>query len=1740
MFVDKIKYGPQFVCCVCHKRFFQTGVLACKRSHYVNMSQSDLDFCISDKYVHTCDMTCPKPCNMHVYRGNLNICHTCNSKLIRGAIPAECAGNNLELPPVPEELARLNSIETHLISPNIMFCKYMTLPKTKQRGIRGPVVCVQSRVTESCDKLLPRTGSPGLVQVKLKRKMSYKGHYEYQFVNTNNVTEALVCLKQINIHYEDIEFNQDWINDFSREEPEEQQEDNTIETAAEGTDPPPQDPIEAEHLYENQQHGVYNDTCSMPLDLGQETLDQYLDNVVSVAPAEGNNPVSKLHDHTNEAKCFPTIFVTGTNTFHTPRKFPLTLSKYFKLRLLNADTRCANNQEYLFYADNTLILYNVINCVSIATRKGQFDGITRGNAQDSDGNVLRHVVQFNGGFRFLSPIVGSPAYWQQCKREVFSMIRQLGIPTWFCSFSAADLRWKNLIEALLIQEGRTQTVEHLNWAERCNLLRKNPVVATQMFDYRWHWFLKLVLMSPANPIGKIVDYFCRVEFQARGSPHIHALFWVENAPRIDQNTDQEVTTFIDEYVTCELPQNDPKLAEMVKTLQTHSKHHSKSCRKKKTVCRFKFPRPPSRRTFIKRARQTPICPKCHLKKDDAFCVCPPDDPTRMSKERADRIISDVKEAALSVIDPPKDNAELFARLGITQELYEEAFQVSDGHTCIILKRELSDIWTNQGNWFLLFCWEANIDIQYVVDGFACAVYMVTYISKSETEVGWLLANAHKEALEGNQSAKDAMQKMGNLYVQNREVSAQEAAYRVTGMHLKEFSRKVSFIPTGDNIVRLTKPIKQLENSSSEDIWMTNITDRYINRPDDSTFSDMCIAVFVSEYRVLCKGQTSRNPILLQNSMGAITKRIRTQPAVIRYARFSQTEHPELFYQSLLQLFLPYRVESDLMPPPFTAFEQFYTHGQIVLSNGSVCSVKSVVDANRNRFDKHTEDLETLCNEVSINANLEDAWSALCPVQQLERLEDKEEGVEMAGEDHADFAEIPELAIPTDGIQSSINPFEKTKTLTRQEGLNLIRSLNEQQMAIFTQIRHWCLQKINNQNPEPLHTFITGGAGTGKSHLIRAIQYEATRLLAPLCSTPDGVSVLLTAPTGIAAYNLKAATIHSSFSIGMDCRLPYVPLGEEKINTLRVQFQDVHILIIDEVSMVSHNLLLYIHGRLRQIKQTDDSPFGNVSVIAVGDFYQLPPVKGKPLYDTRVGYNLWQELFHIAELTTVVRQQDTTFADLLNRLRTRSRDTPLLPEDEAILQSRVTGQTSTALHIFPTNPQVQYHNLEQVQRICPDYITVTAQDYSYSKKTGKLIEFTDGVVKTKHTSLLDELPVGVNARVMLIKNVDVADGLVNGICGTVTHIDNPPNRRLPLAIYVKFDDDKIGAQKRSRTVTPPGLTGSTRIEPVEDQANKKGEKRRQFPLKLAWACTVHKVQGLTVDAAVVCLEQTFTAGQAYVALSRVRSLEGLIIQKFQPKKIYCNSKVRPALDTMLPFMFTGPSLDIHETQVFNLFFMNVQGLPQHVSDLQSCMQKFHPHCIAVTETWLTERSHHQSNSIAGYHFHSQTRSLAYQSSRHPALVNLRTQEHGGVGIYCQDGYSYDTVSLQNTNLECLAKHFTEHDILIAVIYRPTSYPMTVFKQNLNTLVNWLDSNYNHIAIVGDFNDDILKSSSLCNFMQKKGFVQCVISPTTETGTLIDHMYLKSSQFEVDTFVVPTYFSDHEGIACCFKHKITTAN
>ncbi|XP_050409728.1 uncharacterized protein LOC126824539 [Patella vulgata] len=379
-------------------------------------------------------------------------------------------------------------------------------------------------------------------------------------------------------------------------------------------------------------------------------------------------------------------------------------------------------------------------------------------------------------------------------------------------------------------------------------------------------------------------------------------------------------------------------------------------------------------------------------------------------------------------------------------------------------------------------------------------------------------------------------------------------------------------------------------------------------------------------------------------------------------------------------------------------------------------------------------------------------------------------------------------------------------------------------------------------------------------------YEASRLLARISDSPDDTTVAVTCPTGVSAFNISSSTctIHSLFSIPIHFKLLYIGLSSDKVNTLRSKLGNLEILIIDEISMVDHKLLCYIHGRLRQIKQTPDHvPFGNVSIIAVGDFYQLPPVKGRALYNDNEMVNLWQDNFKLVQLTEIMRQRDDlTFAQALNRIRTKKNSDEMSVDDVNLFSSRVTGEESDAVHIVSINKQVNEINLKFLHSKCPDTITIAANDYSKDARTGKMKKLEKYLTCNVDSSLPNVLVIGIDARVMLIKNLNVSDGLTNGCFGKVTYISMDNDK--PKIIYVKFDDERVGTilrreNKRSNDDIPEGCTP---IEIQEEKVNYRGDIRRQFPLKLSYSTTVHKVQGLSLNSAVVSLKKIFSPGHIF--------------------------------------------------------------------------------------------------------------------------------------------------------------------------------------------------------------------------------------------------------------------------------------
>lgn len=972
LFKVKSKEFPEYCCCCCHRLLFVNQVLMCDKDMYgSNNSAKDIaEICIRDDFLHNCSTSCLQDCN----RSSLWICKTCHRKIQSGKIPAEAAVNKMELESLPKELEGLNGLERQLIALHLPFMRVTNLPQGKQKNVHGPVVCVPADLKKASS--LPRTADESMVlRVKLKRKLSYKGYQEYQFVHPHHLTKALDFLIKNNAWYQNVQIDRDWETSANSDE-------CLIEKKNEENASKEQDTHEAEANEINS--SVILDSCLQPADIVQEVLCHYFDDVFDLAPGEGKNPVKLLQEEGNEAKTFPYLFPSGHNSWNEERDIRITLGRYFHNRLMNADNRFAKDSNYIFFSQYMSELNQVIEKTQISIRKS-FGKTSTGKKVTpemlQDPNTLSKMINKDEALRFMQPIRGTPSYWQTAQKDLFAMLRQIGIPTWFCSFSAAEFRWNTTIEAILRQQCDNREVDEMNWTEKSEILRSNPVTIARMFEHRFHLFLRDVIMSPSEPIGKVVDYFQRVEFQQRGSPHMHCLFWIEGAPKLDEDGETAVCEFIDKYVTCEIPleDEDADLRKIVLDVQQHSKKHSQSCRKKGTECRFNFPRPPSETTFITKPFDNP-----NVNDTDDLQL-------QFEKQAAKQLLQGVWE---KVQDPTSEFLsceQLFDALGITQEIFEKAYNTITSKQTIILQRNPNEIWTNQYNPCLLKCWDANLDIQYVLDPFSFIVYIISYISKSEREMGMLLKQTSIEAEEGNLSARQTLKKIGSAYLHHREVSAQEAVYRVCNLRMKECSRKTVFIPVGENPTRLSKPLHQLRENveDDEDVWMTSIVERYENRPNIEEFEKMSLAQFCSEFRVLAKSEVptscKEGVYELQNGKGYVQRRVRTNPAIIRYPRFSQEKTPEKFYQSMLQLFLPYWCQDHLKPPTYDLYQTFYESGHVRLKGKrELKSVKEIVDCNRQIYCKNEQIINNAEEMFESIGEPDDAWALLCPESESSR------------------------------------------------------------------------------------------------------------------------------------------------------------------------------------------------------------------------------------------------------------------------------------------------------------------------------------------------------------------------------------------------------------------------------------------------------------------------------------------------------------------------------------------------------------------------------------------------------------------------------------------------------------------------------------------------------------------------------------------------------------------------------------
>lgn len=420
---------------------------------------------------------------------------------------------------------------------------------------------------------------------------------------------------------------------------------------------------------------------------------------------------------------------------------------------------------------------------------------------------------------------------------------------------------------------------------------------------------------------------------------------------------------------------------------------------------------------------------------------------------------------------------------------------------------------------------------------------------------------------------------------------------------------------------------------------------------------------------------------------------------------------------------------------------------------------------------------------------------------------------------------------------------------------------------YTGMMNTALQFINSTGR---HVFLTGKAGTGKTTFLKNL----------LLSTHKQAVVV--APTGIAALNAGGTTIHSQFLLPFGMFVPDRNYAEPPVNganwytetvlakrhplnSIRRQvLRSIDLLVIDEVSMLRADLLDAIDYRLRSVRGNFRQSFGGVQLLLIGDLYQLPPViKREEESRMRQFYNsawffeskgLQRDGFAYIELDKIFRQSDNTFIRILNNLRV----------------NRLTREDIEALN-------EHYYTAEKIAELT-DVITLTTHNYKADEMNTKALaeletksHFFEAIIKDDFPDnmvpVLQRLELKVGAQIMFTRNDSEEGVYYNGKLATVTSISGTEVTVALAGSTKPYTLRRVVWENKKYSI-------NAETKDLEEEIIGSFE---QFPVRLAWAITVHKSQGLTFDKAIIDVAQAFADGQVYVALSRLRSIDGLILR-----------------------------------------------------------------------------------------------------------------------------------------------------------------------------------------------------------------------------------------------------------------------
>ena len=406
-------------------------------------------------------------------------------------------------------------------------------------------------------------------------------------------------------------------------------------------------------------------------------------------------------------------------------------------------------------------------------------------------------------------------------------------------------------------------------------------------------------------------------------------------------------------------------------------------------------------------------------------------------------------------------------------------------------------------------------------------------------------------------------------------------------------------------------------------------------------------------------------------------------------------------------------------------------------------------------------------------------------------------------------------------------------------------------------------------------------------------------------------------------------------------------------------------------MVSSKLFYQVHKCMNEIFCSgQDFPFGGKSVSVCRDLYQILPVRAESVFtfnetetmEGLISSDLWQK-FRLAEFDQVMRQDDEILINLLYKIRVGQID----QNTEHVIKSRFIDKDDTSysgniLDTFAENAPVKRHNDNRLKHIPGKLITITAKDEVPKNSKNSDVREAQNRKMSETGSLVSVLKLKINARFILTTNINTEDRLINGPMGTVKHTESR-NKEVQ-TIYLELDDKCAGKLRMSGSdITAknnkwvPIKREETSIFLIKYQTTSPAITRTQFPVVLSWACTVHKVQGLSLTSVVVSFDlekqRSFNKGQMYVALSRATSIDNIfLIGKYTPNVFKVNENAILEYKRLQENRFDTIDTDHADCNRLTISLLNPRLLTRHAADVSKARQLTENDILCLTESQIT--------------------------------------------------------------------------------------------------------------------------------------------------------------------------------------------